>query len=199
MKHEMPGLPYALSELAPKMSEETLNFHYGKHLQAYVDNLNRLSEGTPYEHMSLEEVVCKSSGAVFNNAAQVWNHTFFFRALTPRQHPMPQRLRSKLETTFGSVDKFRDELFAAAMGIFGSGWTWLAADGGTLTIVQESNAGNPMTKGMSPLLTIDVWEHAYYIDHRNRRAEYLQAVWDLIDWTVVDSRLDENMSCNVYI
>ncbi len=199
MKHKMPELPYGLQELAPKMSEETLNFHYGKHLQAYIDNLNRLIVGTPFEHASLEETLCKSSGPIFNNAAQVWNHDFFFQTLTPRPKAMPERLRMQLEMEYGSVEKFREALFAAATGLFGSGWVWLAHSGSKLAIVSEPNAGNPLTKGMTPLLTIDVWEHAYYIDYRNRRADYLNALWNLIDWTKVDARLDSHLSCNIYI
>ncbi len=199
MKHKIPGLPYGLSALAPKMSEETLNFHYGKHLQAYIDNLNRLIVGTPFEHASLEETLCKSSGAIFNNAAQVWNHTFFFDTLTPQVKPIPERLKMMLEAEFGTVEKFRETFLAAAVGLFGSGWAWLVLNNGKPEIVSESNAGNPLTKGMTPLLTIDVWEHAYYIDYRNRRADYLNALWDLIDWEKVESRLDCKLSCNLYI
>ncbi len=199
MKHKLPDLPYGLSALAPKMSEETLNFHYGKHLQAYVDNLNRLIVGTPFEHTSLEETLCKSSGAIFNNAAQVWNHTFFFDTLNPQVKAIPERLKMMLEAEFGTVEKFRETFLAAAVGLFGSGWAWLVLNDGKLEIVSESNAGNPLTKGMTPLLTIDVWEHAYYIDYRNRRADYLNALWDLIDWGKVESRLDCKLSCNLYI
>ncbi len=199
MTHKMPALPYGLSELAPRMSEETLNFHYGKHLQAYVDNLNRLIVGTPYEHASLEEILCKSSGSIFNSAAQVWNHAFFFQTLAPRSKAVPMRLKMLIEAGYGSVEKFREALFAAAMGLFGSGWVWLVLDNGKLAIVSEPNAGNPMKDGMTPLLTVDVWEHAYYIDHRNRRADYLQSLWELVDWDVVDKRLDSTVSCNVYI
>ncbi len=195
----MPELPYGLSELAPKMSRETLEFHYGKHLQTYMDNLNKLVAGTPYEDERLEEIVKRASGPLFNNAAQVWNHTFFFQTLSPQPKPMPERLRHLIETAFGSVEKFKEELFAAALGLFGSGWAWLVVDHGNLAIVQEQNAGNPMTRHCCPLLTIDVWEHAYYVDYRNRRADFVQAVWDLTDWEKVDARLDGHSTCNVYI
>lgn len=199
MKHKMPGLPYELSALAPKMSEETLNYHYGKHLQTYVDNLNKLVPGTRFEDMDLEEIVCMATGAVFNNAAQVWNHTFFFRSLAPEPKPMPEKVESLLLASFGSVEHFREQWFAAATGLFGSGWVWLVLDHGNLAILQEPNAGNPLTKGLCPLLTLDVWEHAYYVDYRNRRADYVQAVWDLTDWEAVEKRLDKTASCNIYL
>ena len=185
----MPELPYAMEALAPKMSKETLEFHYGKHLQTYVDNLNRLIAGTPYENMQLDEIVKKAAGGIFNNAAQTWNHTFFFQMLTPNQKPMPQQLADRLARDFGSVEAFKEKFAAAAAGLFGSGWTWLAADKeGKLQIIAESNAGNPMTKGLRPLMTIDVWEHAYYIDYRNRRAEFIKMFWELIDWNKVADR-----------
>jgi len=199
MKHEMPELRYAHDALAPKMSAETLAFHYGKHVKTYVDNLNKLVAGTPYADMPLEEIVTKADGAVYNNAAQVWNHAFFFDSLTPESGPMSRKLTACLAAEFGSVEEFRQQFFAAATGLFGAGWVWLVADSkGKLYIRSESNAGNPLRKGFTPLLVIDVWEHAYYIDYRNRRADYVQAVWDLIDWKVVRERL-EKVCCNVYI
>ena len=185
----MPELPYAPEALAPKMSRETLDYHYGKHLQTYVDNLNRLIPGTPYAEMPLDEIVRRADGAVFNNAAQAWNHTFFFRSLTPTQSAMPEALAAKLAAAFGSVEAFRKQFTKAAVGLFGSGWVWLAADrSGNLSIVAKPNAGNPMTDGLRPVLTIDVWEHAYYIDYRNRRADFVAAWWDLVDWKQVAER-----------
>lgn len=190
MVHKMPELPYSTEALAPKMSKETFEYHYGKHLQTYVDNLNRLIPGTPYESMSLQEIVKKADGPIFNNAAQAWNHTFFFLMLTPDQKPMPQKLADRIARDFGSVEAFKEEFSKAATGLFGSGWTWLAADkDGKLQIISESNAGNPMTKGLKPVMTIDVWEHAYYIDYRNRRADFIKSYWELIDWDKVADRI----------
>ena len=185
----MPELPYAPEALAPKMSRETLDYHYGKHLQTYVDNLNRLIPGTPYAEMPLDEIVRRADGAVFNNAAQAWNHTFFFRSLTPSQEAMPEALAARLTADFGSVEAFKEQFTKAAVGLFGSGWVWLAADrSGKLSIVAKPNAGNPMTDGLRPVLTVDVWEHAYYIDYRNRRADFVAAWWDLVDWKQVAER-----------
>ena len=159
-------------------------------LQTYVDNLNRLIPGTPYESMSLQKIVKKADGPIFNNAAQTWNHTFFFLMLTPDQKPMPQKLADRIARDFGSVEAFKEEFSKAATGLFGSGWTWLAADkDGKLQIISESNAGNPMTKGLKPVMTIDVWEHAYYIDYRNRRADFIKSYWELIDWDKVADRV----------
>ncbi len=189
MLHEMPLLPYGKAELSPKMSEETMEFHYGKHLQTYVDNLNKLIQGTPFESMTLEDIVRKSEGSVLNNAAQVWNHTFFFRSLTPKPKPMSSQLKTLLERNFGSLENFRVQFEKAATTLFGSGWVWLVRNSqNEMMIVSEGNAGNPMRDGLTPVLVIDVWEHAYYIDYRNRRAEYIKAVWDLIDWEVVADR-----------
>lgn len=190
MTHKLPSLPYDLGALAPKMSRETIEYHYGKHLQTYIDNLNRMIEGSPYEDMSLEDIVMKAGGAIFNNAAQTWNHTFFFDTLTPEKKEMPEILVQKLTKQFGSAEKFHEEYTKAAMTLFGSGWVWLTLDqDGKLAIIQESNAGNPMIKGLKPVLTIDVWEHAYYIDYRNRRAAYIEACLDLTDWEKVADRL----------
>ena len=173
MKHAMPQLPYAMEALAPHMSQETLEYHYGKHLQTYVDNLNKLISGTP-----------------FNNAAQTWNHTFFFETLTPHQAAMPDKLVEKLTEDFGSPEAFRQEFTQKATTLFGSGWTWLVADPqGKLSIVTTSNAGNPLTQGLKPMLVSDVWEHAYYIDYRNRRAAYIEAFWNLVDWKKVTLRM----------
>ncbi len=190
MKHILPALPYALGALAPLMSEETLEFHYGKHLQNYVGTLNTLIEGTEYEDLTLEEIVRRSKGAIFNNAAQTWNHTFFFMTLCPSPAAIPDHLEQKISENFGSLDAFKAEFKKAATGLFGSGWAWLSeTEDGKLVITREQNAGNPLTKGLKPLLTVDVWEHAYYIDYRNRRPDYFEAFWQLIDWTAVASRL----------
>ncbi len=174
MVHVLPQLPYAADALAPKMSKETIEYHYGKHHQAYVNNLNNLIPGTPYENMPLEEIIVKAeSGPIYNNAAQVWNHTFFFFTLSPTPKSMPSgKLAEAINRDFGSFDAFKEQFTKAAAGLFGSGWTWLAADdNGKLSIVSESNAGNPLRKGLHPLLTVDVWEHAYYIDYRNVRPD----------------------------
>ena len=190
MKHLMPQLPYSMEALAPMLSKETLEFHYGKHLQAYVDNINKLIEGTPYEEMSLEEVIMKADGGIFNNAAQAWNHTFYFESLAPGGVDMPEELSQKIADDFGSVEVFKEEMKKAAVGLFGSGWAWLIQDADNkLKIVQEVNAGNPMTIGLKPVMVIDVWEHAYYIDYRNRRADYFEAVWKAINWKVVAERI----------
>lgn len=190
MKHLMPKLPYAVDALAPVMSKETMDYHYGKHLQTYVDNLNRLIENTPYDGMSLEEIVKSSDGAIFNNAAQAWNHTFFFDMLTPRKKEIPANLFDVLTRDFGSVETFKDQFSKAAISLFGSGWVWLVADKhGHLSIDAMGNAGNPLIKNLKPVMTIDVWEHAYYIDYRNRRADFVKAFWGLVDWDKVAGRL----------
>ena len=190
MKHSLPELPYSQDALAPAMSAETVEYHYGKHLQTYIDNLNRMIEGSPYEDMPLEDIIKKATGGIFNNAAQTWNHTFFFQTLSPEQVPMPENLEKALSEAFGSVDSFKEEFSKAAISLFGSGWAWLVEDtDGKLSVIQEPNAGNPMTKGLKPLLTVDVWEHAYYIDFRNRRAAYIEAWWGLVDWNKVAGRL----------
>ena len=190
MIYTLPALPYASDALEPRMSQETIEYHYGKHLKTYIDNLNDLIAGTPYEDVQIETLITSASGPVFNNAAQVWNHVFFFNALTPDQKPMPLELKDYLIRDFGSVETFKDQFKKAATGIFGSGWVWLAQDNdGKLKILQESNAGNPMRKGYKPLLTMDVWEHAYYIDYRNRRAEFVDRCWELIDWNKVVKRM----------
>lgn len=192
MIYTLPPLPYASDALEPFMSQETIEYHYGKHLQTYIDNLNRLTEGTPFADMSLEDVVMNSDGSIFNNAAQVWNHTFFFNSLSPDPVDMTLEVQDYLIRDFGSVENFKEGFRKAAVEIFGSGWVWLAQDSkGTLHIIKESNAGNPMRSGMKPLLTIDVWEHAYYIDYRNRRAEFVDECYRHIDWNMVSERLDD--------
>ena len=193
MTHELPKLPYASDALEPKMSEETLNFHHGKHQQTYVNNLNNLIKGTKYEDMTLEEIILSADGPVFNNAAQDWNHTFFFYSLSPAPQAKPTgKLAEAIDRSFGSFDALKEQFAKTAVGVFGSGWAWLCEDkDGGLVIVAEPNAGNPMTKGLKPLLTCDVWEHAYYIDYRNRRPDFVSAFWDLVDWKVVEERYNK--------
>ncbi|MDD3762648.1 MAG: Fe-Mn family superoxide dismutase [Nevskiales bacterium] len=186
----LPELPYARDALAPHMSAETLDYHYGKHHKAYVDNGNKLIAGTEFENMSLEDMVMKSSGKIFNNAAQVWNHTFFWNCLTPKQAEPSAALSDALTKAFGSVDDFKKQFTESAIGNFGSGWTWLVKNAdGSLAIVNTSNAANPMTDGKKPLLTCDVWEHAYYIDYRNARPSYLEHFWALVNWAFVEQNL----------
>ena len=190
MIYTLPPLPYASDALEPRMSKETIEYHYGRHLQTYVDNLNALIVGTPYEDMELEEIIMTASGPVFNNAAQVWNHEFFFNTLSPKRINMPQELKDILIRDFGSVEAFHEQFKSAALSLFGSGWVWLAQDrDGRLHIIQESNAGNPLRNGYKPLMTIDVWEHAYYIDYRNRRAVFVDICRDLINWDKVVERM----------
>jgi superoxide dismutase, Fe-Mn family len=190
MKFSLPELPYAHDALAPVISAETISFHYGKHHQAYVNNLNGLIPGTEFENADLDTIVKKSEGAIFNNAAQIWNHNFYFLSLTPEKGSIPTPALSRaINDAFGSLEDFKTEFGKAAVTVFGSGWAWLVKDAeGRLSIVKESNAGNPMTRGLVPLLTFDVWEHAYYIDYQNRRPDYVAALWDLVDWKVVSAR-----------
>ena len=190
MKFTLPELPYAHNALEPAISEKTISFHYGKHHLTYVNNLNGLIEGTEFENSDLESIVKKSEGTIFNNAAQIWNHTFYFFSLTPSKGSVPSESLSKaIISAWDSIDSFKAEFNKAAVSVFGSGWAWLVKDGdGKLSIVKESNAGNPITRGLTPLLTFDVWEHAYYLDYQNRRADYVAALWDLVDWNVVSER-----------
>lgn len=184
MAFTLPALPYALDALEPHISKETLEFHYGKHHQTYVTNLNNLVAGTEQESASLEDVVRSSSGGVFNNAAQVWNHTFYWNSLSPKGGGVPTgALLDAINAKWGSVAAFKDAFSKSAAGNFGSGWTWLVkkADG-TLDIVNTSNAATPLTTSDIPLLTCDVWEHAYYIDYRNARPKYLESFWNLVNW-----------------
>ena len=186
MEHKLPELPYALDALAPTISKETLEFHYGKHHQTYVTNLNNLIKGTEFENASLEEIVKKSSGGIFNNAAQVWNHTFYWFGLSPNGGGEPTgALAEAINAKWGSFDEFKKAFNAVAAGTFGSGWAWLvkAADG-SLDLVSTSNAATPLTTDKTPLLTCDVWEHAYYIDYRNSRPNYLEGFWKLVNWDV---------------
>lgn len=185
-------LPYAQDALQPVISEQTLSFHYGKHLQTYVDNLNKLIAGTEFEQMTLEEIVCKSQGGIFNNAGQMLNHNLYFTQFSPvsANNQAPQgALLDTIVRDFGSLDNFKQEFEQKGTTLFGSGWVWLSADkDGKLVITQEPNANNPITKGLRPLLTMDVWEHAYYLDYQNRRAAHLQALWDIINWDEIERR-----------
>ncbi|SRR5690554_385697 len=190
MAIELPALPYAQDALAPHISAETLEYHHGKHHQAYVTNLNKLIPGTEFEGKSLEEIVKTSSGGVFNNAAQVWNHTFYWNCLSPNGGGAATGdIAKAIDAAFGSFDKFKEAFSAAAAGNFGSGWTWLVkkADG-TVEITSTSNAGSPLTdSSVTALLTIDVWEHAYYVDYRNSRPNYINAFWNLVNWDFVNA------------
>ena len=187
MKHELPALPYALDALAPTLSQETLEYHYGTHHQTYVTNLNNLIPGTEFESMSLEDIVMKSSGGVFNNAAQVWNHTFYWNCLSPNGGGAPSgALAAAIDAKFGSFEEFKKQFNQAGATNFGSGWTWLVKNAdGSLEIFNTSNAGTPMTSGKQALLTLDVWEHAYYIDYRNARPKYLETMWHIVNWDFV--------------
>lgn len=193
MIHELPKLPYALDALQPVISKETLEYHYGKHHKAYVDNLNKLIPGTEFENMSLEETIMKSSGGIFNNAAQVWNHTFYWHCMSPKKQPEPTgRLADAIKKTFGSFDEFKKKFSETAVKTFGSGWGWLAKDkNGNLEILSTSNAETPMTQHKQALLTCDVWEHAYYIDYRNLRPTYVEKFWDIVNWEFVAKKFEE--------
>lgn len=183
-------LPYAPNALEPVISAQTLLFHHGKHLQAYVDNLNKLLHGSGMENLALEDIVKKSNGAIFNNAGQILNHNLYFTQFAPASATEPTgKLAAQIAKQWGSVDAFKAEFEAKGVGLFGSGWVWLAAEAdGTLIISQEPNAGNPITKGLTPLLTFDVWEHAYYLDYQNRRAGHLSALWGIVNWSEIERR-----------
>ena len=191
MEHKLPALPYAKEALQPHISAETLEYHHGKHHQTYVTNLNNMIKGTEYENMSLEEIIQKSTGGVFNNSAQVWNHTFFWNCMTPNGGGAPTgKVADAINAKWGSFDKFREEFNKSALGNFGSGWTWLVQKtDGSVDIVNTSNAGTPLTTSDKPLLTADVWEHAYYIDYRNARAKFLDAFWNVVNWQFVNQNM----------
>lgn len=193
MAFELPLLQYAADALEPFISRQTVEFHYGKHHRAYVDNLNKLIQGTPFEQATLEDIVKKAEGSIFNNGAQVWNHTFYWHCLKPGGSKPSERLTGTLIAAFGSFDEFKQKFSQAAATLFGSGWAWLVKlPDGKVEIVQESNAGNPIRRGATPLLTCDVWEHAYYLDKQNRRADYIADFWQMVDWEGVESRLFES-------
>lgn len=189
---EMPALPFEAAALGGVISENTLSFHHGKHLKAYVDNMNKMLPGSGLEGLSLVEVVKRAEGGMFNNAGQVLNHTMYFEQFgAKRDNNKPEgKLLSLIEMNFGSFDAFKTEFVQKGVGLFGSGWVWLSLNAdGKLVITQEPNAENPVRKGLKPLLTFDVWEHAYYLDYQNRRADHLAALWDIIDWKVIEGRL----------
>ena len=191
MTFTLPELPYAMDALAPHISQETLEYHYGKHHKAYVTNLNKLAAGTDYENMPLEDVIKTSSGGLFNNAAQVWNHTFYWHCLSPKGGKDPSgALADAIIKAFGSITAFKEQFTQSAATTFGSGWAWLVQDyDNHLKIISTSNAGTPMTEGLTALMTCDVWEHAYYIDYRNARPDYINAFWELVNWEFVASQL----------
>ena len=191
MTFELPALPYAMDALAPHISAETLQYHYGKHHAAYVKNLNNLVIGTEFAEMSLDEIVIKAEGGIFNNAAQVWNHTFYWNGMAPNAGGQPEGdLAKAIDLAFGSFEDFKQQFTEAGMKRFGSGWAWLVQEqDGSLSIMSTANADNPMTEGRKPLLTCDVWEHAYYVDTRNDRGAYLQNFWQLVNWDFVRQQM----------
>lgn len=190
MQHQLMSLPYATDALEPFMSKETLEFHYGKHHQTYVNNLNKLKTDTKFDNLSLLEIIVKSDGALFNNAAQVFNHDFFWQGLTPNQSAISTNVETTLSQSFGSVEAFQKEFTDKAVGHFGSGWAWLVLDEDkNLKIITTSNADTPLTQNLKPILVCDVWEHAYYIDVRNARPAYLENFWKLVNWNFVEKNL----------
>lgn len=190
MSFELPKLNYGLDDLEPVISRRTLEFHYGKHHQAYVNNLNNLIIGTEFENSSIEEIILKSSGGIFNNGAQVWNHTFYFNQFSKDGCKEPRgKLIEAIESAFGSFDSFKEQFTKASVTLFGSGWSWLVINKeGKLEIVQTQNAGNPMTSGLKPIMTCDVWEHAYYLDKQNLRPTYVEDFWKILDWQIISDR-----------
>ena len=187
MEHKLPELPYAMNALEPHISQETLEYHYGKHHQTYVTNLNNLIKGTEFESKSLEEIIMASSGGMFNNAAQIWNHSFYWNCLAPNGGGEPTgELLDAINSAFGSFDEFKAKFSQTSITTFGSGWGWLVKNSdGSLALASTSNAGTPMTEGQTALLTCDVWEHAYYVDYRNARPKYVEAFWNLVNWDFV--------------
>ncbi len=193
MKFTRPRLPYANSDLEPVISATTVDYHYGKHEQAYIDNLNRLIEGSEFDDMPLEEIIRKSDGPLYNNASQAWNHIFYFFQFAVGGASEPSgKLAEQIIDQFGSIEDFKQKFEQAGASLFGSGWVWLSADAeGKLYITQGRNAENPMSSGLRPILVFDVWEHAYYLDYQNRRAEYLSKLWDIVDWDIISIRYGE--------
>jgi superoxide dismutase, Fe-Mn family len=192
MEHKLPELPYPKDALQPHISAETLEYHHGKHHNAYVTNLNNLIKGTKFENMSLEEIIMSSEGGIFNNSAQVWNHTFFWNCLSPKGGGAATgKINDMINKKWGSFDKFKEEFAKAATTNFGSGWTWLIQNkAGDVEIFNTSNAQSPMTSGHKALMTLDVWEHAYYIDYRNSRPNFINAFWNLVNWDFVNKNLE---------
>ena len=203
MTYEMPKLPYANNALEPVISQQTIDFHYGKHLQTYVNNLNSLVPGTEYEGKTVEEIVASApDGAIFNNAGQVLNHNLYFLQFAPKPSKKEPggKLGEAIKRDFGSFENFKKEFNAAAVGLFGSGWAWLSVDkNGKLHITKESNGSNPVRAGLKPLLGFDVWEHSYYLDYQNRRADHVNALWNIIDWDVVEKRMESNLQAKLYL
>jgi superoxide dismutase, Fe-Mn family len=191
MEHKLPELPYKQDALAPYLSAETLEYHYGKHHKAYVDNLNKLIAGAEFEKMTLEEIIRRASGPIANNAAQIWNHTFYWNCLAPKAGGEPAgAVMDAINKNFGSFAQFQEKFTSTATTLFGSGWAWLVKNNdGSLAVESTANAGNPVRDGRKPLLTCDVWEHAYYIDYRNARAKYVEAFWKLVNWNFVAENL----------
>ena len=192
-KFELMALPYAIDALEPVISEQTLEFHHGKHLAGYVNNLNALLEGSPLAGLPLEEIVCKAEGGMLNNAGQILNHNMYFGQFTgePTKSAPTGQLADAIERDFGSFEAFKEAFQKAGATLFGSGWVWLSSDkDGKLLITQETNAANPVQKGLKPLLTFDVWEHAYYLDYQNRRPDHLAALWQIVDWSVIEKRYE---------
>ncbi|MBD5189486.1 MAG: superoxide dismutase [Bacteroidales bacterium] len=192
MKFTQPRLPYSVDALSPVISPMTIDYHYGKHEKAYIDTLNQLIEGTEFEEMSLEDIIRKSEGKMFNQASQAWNHILYFFQFSPTGQREPiGNLRDKIDEQFGSFDEFKKKFEEAGLSLFGSGWVWLSADSdGKLFITQGSNAENPLTKGLRPIFVFDVWEHAYYLDYQNRRGEYLSKLWDIVNWATIERRYE---------
>lgn len=189
----LPDLPYKLDALEPHLSAETLQYHYGKHHQKYVNTLNELADGTEYQTMELEEIIRQADGKIYNNAAQIWNHTFYWNSFSPDglRQPTP-KIEKQLTDAFGSFDKFKEAFNTSCLGLFGSGWVWLVVGkDGKLALETGKDADNPLREGKTPLLTCDMWEHAYYIDYRNDKQSYLDAFWQIIDWNVIEQRLQE--------
>lgn len=187
----LPKLPYALDALQPHIDKRTLEFHYGKHHQAYVNNLNNLVPGTAFENANLEKIIMEATGGIYNNGAQVWNHTFYWEGFSPKGGGEPTgKLLDLINKSFGSFGDFKTKFSTSAATLFGAGWAWLVVkDDGNLDIVQESNAGNPLKARLKPILTCDVWEHAYYLDYQNRRPDYVAAFWNIVDWNKISGRL----------
>ena len=193
MTYTQPALPYANDALEPAISEETVNFHYGKHEKTYIDKLNELIKGSEFENMDLEEVIRHAEGPLYNNASQAWNHIFYFFSFSPSGSREPHgRLREEIDRTFGSFEQFKKAFEDAGTGLFGSGWVWLSSDeNGKIFITQGQNTESPITSGLRPLLCFDVWEHAYYLDYQNRRADALKQLWNIVDWDVVENRYED--------
>ncbi len=193
--YSQPNLPYAIDALEPAISQETISYHWGKHEKAYIDNLNKLIVDTEWEDTPLEEIIKKADGPLFNNAAQAWNHIFYFFAFSPDGGGKPKgELVKAIDREFGSFDKFKELFVSAGVGLFGSGWVWLSQDkDGRLFITQGKDAANPLTQGLTPILVFDVWEHAYYLDYQNRRGDALNKLWDIIDWDIVSGRYSKKL------